>query len=278
MSLPAEHLALLRCPSCRGAVIVAGAEGLRCGSCPRTFPIRDGVVQMLPEEPKAGGGWGVNLGEESKRKDPERNGAEKPNYEFGRFEAKASSRRKNDRERAIVDGFLAALPAGAGVLDAPCGMGRFSDLALARGAKLVSVDLAFEHAAYAAARESGKSPLCIQGDLTALPLKNDAVAAALVIRVSHYFDDETLQRVLVEAGRVAPEVLLSYRSSRSPIAWRSALLRRLRGRGPSPKVNRSLAQIVAIASAAGLDFVERPPRSSFFHLVQFVRLRRRPGL
>ena len=274
MSLPAEHLALLRCPACRGTVIVAGTEGLRCSSCPRTFPIRSGVVQMLPEEPKAGGGWGTHLTAESIRTE---GGAEKPNYEFGRFEARPASRRKNDRERGIVDWFLAKLPQGAPLLDAPCGMGRFSDLALARGAKLVSIDLAFEHAAYAANRESGKSPLCIQGDLTALPLKNDAVAAALVIRVTHYFDDETLQRVLVEAGRVAPEILLSYRSSRSPIAWRSALLRRLRGRGPSPKTNRSLAEIVKVAASAGLDFVEQPPRSSFFHLVQFARFKRRPG-
>jgi hypothetical protein len=153
-------------------------------------------------------------------------------------------------------------------------MGRFSDVALARGAKLISIDLAFEHAAYAASRVPGQSPLCIQGDLTALPLRDDAAAAALVIRVTHYFDAETLQRIFTEAGRVAPEILVSYRSVWSPIAWRSALLRRLRGRGPSPKTNRSLKEILRIAGLAGLELVERSPRSNFMHLVQFVRLKR----
>jgi SAM-dependent methyltransferase/uncharacterized protein YbaR (Trm112 family) len=274
-AFPAEHLPLLQCPSCRGPVTGA-AEGLRCTGCPRTFPLKEGVLQMLPDETRQGGGWGVNLGEDSLRKDPEAGGAEKPNYEHGRFEARPSSRRKNDRERFIVDWFLSKFPAGAPVLDAPCGMGRFSDVALARGAKLVSVDLAFEHAAYAATRVPGQTPLCIQGDLTALPLRNDAVAAGLVIRVTHYFDAETLQRVLTEAGRVAPELLISYRSAWSPIAWRSALLRRLRGRGPSPKTNRSLKEILRIADLAGLAMVERPPKSNPLHLVQFVRLRRKP--
>jgi ubiquinone/menaquinone biosynthesis C-methylase UbiE len=44
----ANDCELLRCPVCMAAVIPAAADGLLCVGCGRSFPIRDGLLDMLP--------------------------------------------------------------------------------------------------------------------------------------------------------------------------------------------------------------------------------------
>jgi len=232
-TIEASQRAVLACPACGGVV----TERLACAGCAREFPFENGVIRMLPDQPQAGG-WA----------------APDPNYELERFEGSAGRRRKNRRERARVDRFLATLPAGSWVADAPSGEGRFSDLVLARGHKLCSIDVNLDHARATAARAPGS--LCIQGDLTALPLRPGSMAAMLCVRVSYYFDDDTLARVLGALGRAAPRVLLTYRDPSTLGGW----WKRVRGRASDkPEKNRTRAQIGGIAGRAGLRLVGRAP-------------------
>ena len=53
MPVDPRLLEILICPACRAAVSPAedgGQEGLKCGSCRRLYPIRDGIPVMLVDE------------------------------------------------------------------------------------------------------------------------------------------------------------------------------------------------------------------------------------
>lgn len=277
--IDAGQRAVLACPSCRGAIEPGPAESLRCAGCGKTFPVTDGVARMLPQTTHAGGGWGLESEHAPGEAAPARPADEEPEhgYGYGRFMAKPSSRRKNARERAIVDHFVAQLPKGAWIADVPCGMGRFSDIVLGREARLCSIDLNVDHVLYAAKRIPGKSPLCLQGDITALPLRSGAMDAAICVRMSHYFDDAALVRILTELARVARDVLLSYRNANTPVAWWRLWRKSLREREGTVKTYRSASQVRDLAEAAGLRVEGSLPHSRFLHrlhLVQFAWLRR----
>ncbi len=51
MAISAELLEILVCPACKGALdLQPGETGLRCVSCHRLYPIRDGIPIMLIDE------------------------------------------------------------------------------------------------------------------------------------------------------------------------------------------------------------------------------------
>lgn len=51
MSLSPELLEILVCPLCRVRVeLTADGQGLRCASCRRIYPIRDGIPTMIVDE------------------------------------------------------------------------------------------------------------------------------------------------------------------------------------------------------------------------------------
>ena len=51
MAVDPELLEILACPVCKTKVeLTADVAGLRCTSCGRTYPIRDDIPIMLPEE------------------------------------------------------------------------------------------------------------------------------------------------------------------------------------------------------------------------------------
>jgi uncharacterized protein YbaR (Trm112 family) len=51
MAVPAELLAILACPRCKGPVrVTASGDGLGCEKCRVAFPIADDIPVMLLEE------------------------------------------------------------------------------------------------------------------------------------------------------------------------------------------------------------------------------------
>ena len=54
MAMSAELLEILVCPACKSKLELKPDEsGLRCVSCHRLYPVRDGIPVMLPEEARA---------------------------------------------------------------------------------------------------------------------------------------------------------------------------------------------------------------------------------
>jgi hypothetical protein len=254
-----EHLDKLACPECRGNISLA----LNCTSCGRPVEAAGRVLRMLPDAPNAGGHWGTDLLSIFKSGQ-----TEMPRYHHDRFTT-TSGQCKNLRERAVVDTFLRRLPKGSWVVDIPCGMGRFSDLAQKRGLRYCGIDLNLDHVTFASEQTRDDRTLWIQGDLSAPPLRSSSMAAALCIRVSYYFDDDTLARILSGLGRVSNEILLSYRDAGSLVGrWQS--MRGLSSRKASK--NRTFPQIRDIAMQAGLRVMGGPFRRIALCNMQFVHL------
>jgi uncharacterized protein YbaR (Trm112 family) len=49
-----ELLDILACPVCKAPLVEEGQEKLRCTSCRRLYPIRDGIPILLAEEAENG--------------------------------------------------------------------------------------------------------------------------------------------------------------------------------------------------------------------------------
>ena len=53
MAIPQFALDILVCPVCKTKVeLLTDESGLKCVSCRRVYPVRDGIPIMLPEEAK----------------------------------------------------------------------------------------------------------------------------------------------------------------------------------------------------------------------------------
>jgi uncharacterized protein YbaR (Trm112 family) len=51
LMLSQELLNLIRCPACKGTLDYSEAkQTLRCATCPRTYPIRDGIPVLLVDQ------------------------------------------------------------------------------------------------------------------------------------------------------------------------------------------------------------------------------------
>lgn len=125
-------LEVLRCPRCRGQFLIEEAEregneivrgALECSRCGQRAPIVDGIPRFVPTE-----SYADNFG-----------------YEWGLFGDLQVDRLHG--HSLTSDRFFLETGCGPGslkglrVLEAGCGGGRFSDVALAAGAELYAVDL-----------------------------------------------------------------------------------------------------------------------------------------
>jgi SAM-dependent methyltransferase len=160
-------LDLLRCPTCDGRVTLGAAisdpdghvmeSELRCGGCAAAYPIRRGIPRMMPKALAADVVETVDA--------------------FGWQWQQASRILKDPRFSApevLLDFIHPVQPAWFRekvVLDAGCGLGRFTALSAHFGAKLVvavdlsaSVDLVFENTRHL------PNVVVIQADILALPL------------------------------------------------------------------------------------------------------------
>jgi SAM-dependent methyltransferase len=157
-------LELLACPACAGTLELradasVGAEVesglLRCAGCPREYPILRGIPRMGSRLPQP----------EAARATVERFG-----WQWQEFRERLPEYRE-----AFLDWMKPLAERdfeGAVVLDAGCGMGRFSELAASMGAKaVVGVDLSQSvEVAHEMARQRENLHV-VQADLLQLPLR-----------------------------------------------------------------------------------------------------------
>ncbi len=96
------------------------------------------------------------------------------------------------------------------VLDAGCGSGRFSEIALSLGAHLIAVD--FSNAVDAASKNlSGKNVSIIQGDLAKLPIANSSIDFIYCIGVlQHTSNPEQIIQELLRCLKPGGELTLTF--------------------------------------------------------------------
>lgn len=225
-------LALLACPSCAGHLEFAALEDhprqdreveagtLRCRSCSRQFPIVEGVPRLRP-------GDALEDGRVART-------AESFGFEWHRYPGS----RPVDRGIFLEESQLPpeAFP-GKLVLDAGCGMGRFSTAALGLGAEVVSLDLSDALTRLIPAMRGNPRLHVVQGDLLHPPLRPRSFDLVFSHGVIHHTADtkgafDAIAGLVKQGGSLSvwvygtPGPWSSFRSNplRSARAWLRPLL------------------------------------------------------
>jgi len=160
-------LSILACPVCRADLNYESLEDhprddeeietgmLRCGSCRAHYPILDGVPRLRPED--------------SKNKDAR---VAKTSESFGFEWHRYPGPRPEDRGLFLEETqFPEDALNGKLVLDAGCGMGRYTHVALSLGAEVVSFDLSESLTRLIPEMRENTKLHVVQGDLLRPPLK-----------------------------------------------------------------------------------------------------------
>lgn len=183
-------LELLRCPHCRGRLARAAAD-LTCRQCGRTAPVVAGIPRFVKDED-------FDAGEAASRT------RESFGYEWTHFnDWKPSGETFGDYFANFDLDWLK----GRTVLDAGCGMGRHARQIAPFADTVVAVDFstAIDEAARNVADQANVQ--CVQGDLTRLPVADEAFDLVFSMGVLHHIADTAgtlrgLVRALKPGGRL----------------------------------------------------------------------------
>ncbi|CAN2226186.1 SmtA SAM-dependent methyltransferases [Candidatus Nanopelagicaceae bacterium] len=220
---------LIACLKCNADITPLG-DNYRCSQCNQSFPIIGNVPRFVSPENYAGS-FGI---------------------QWNRFEKTQidSSIMTNRSESRFLDETLwdSDVLNGKYVLDAGCGAGRFSEIALKFGANLIAVD--FSSAVDTAFKNlRSDSKLVIQADLSCLPIKSNSLDYIYCIGVlQHTKDPESIVRELVRCLKPDGELTLTFyeNSSWHVKLYSKYLIRPLTKRIPSHLLLKLLIKTSAV--------------------------------
>lgn len=188
--MKADLLHLLACPACAGALALDGEVTLRCASCGATYPIVGHVPRFVPAQSYASSfGFQWN--------------------QFRRTQLDSHSGLPISRDRFFRETrWTPEELAGKRVLDLGCGAGRFAEVALSAGAKVVAVD--YSTAVDACHANLGANPNLdvVQADVYRLPFKPESFDFVYCLGVLQHTPDPrrallALVPPLKRGGRIA---------------------------------------------------------------------------
>jgi SAM-dependent methyltransferase len=185
-------------------------------------------------------------------------------YHEGRFSQSKRWRWIDERERTFVREWLATLPRGGTVLDAPCGTGRLVSEFQTMGFRYRGADLSLSMLNMARNRFS---PLPLTAsDILFLPFPNGAFDAVLSVRMLHRIREQQVRvAILQEMKRVSKGPLLVTYYTRWNIR---GVQRWLRGRYPG----LSLSTIAQDRRLAALQCLRAQPLNRWRHQQWFFAL------
>lgn len=223
----ARLLDLLCCPMCLGNLEIADGRAT-CGV--HAFPVERGIPRLLPHDLPSDGGEPAALRARTRRSF---------GYEWRRFRHQLPAYREN------FDWYIEPLAqksvAGCLVLDAGCGMGRHTHHFLARGARVVAIDVS-PAIDVAARNNASENAVFVQGDVLRLPVKPDSFDLAFCVGVLHHLEETASGLAeLVKALRPGGSMLIYVYHDPAELApWRGRLvsvvsaMRRVTTRLPMP--------------------------------------------
>jgi uncharacterized protein YbaR (Trm112 family)/precorrin-6B methylase 2 len=234
-----DLLNLLACPACRGTLTLAAsreADGevisgsLRCAPCRRDFPIIDAVPRFVPAE-----NYSASFGLQWNR--------------FRKTQLDSATGQPITRNRFFAQsGWAPAAMAGRWTLDVGCGAGRFAEVALGTGARLVAVD-------YSSAVDACRSNLgphqsvdVVQADVYRLPFKPGTFDFVYCFGVLQHTPDveatfHALAGQLAPGGRLAVDV---YPRIPLNLLWPKYWLRPLTRRMPAERLLPIVSRMVPL--------------------------------
>jgi SAM-dependent methyltransferase len=194
-------LPLLACPVCGAPLKFAALERdprhgevetgtLACTGCPQTYPVRDGIPRLRPPDEVPAD-------------------AAKTRESFGWEWLRYPGSRPVDRPTFLEETMIPPeMFAGKLVLDAGCGMGRYSVVALGLGAEVVAVDMSDSLIRVAEAARSQPKLHPVEGDLLRPPFRKGVFDLAYSQGVLHHTSN-THAAFRAVAALVKPGGLLS---------------------------------------------------------------------
>jgi 2-polyprenyl-3-methyl-5-hydroxy-6-metoxy-1,4-benzoquinol methylase len=214
--MPMAYFDLIECLECKSKLAPLDGQ-YRCEQCGIGYPVFNDVLRFVSAENYAG-----SFG-----------------FQWNRFEKTQidSSIKTNRSESRFLDETLwdSNVLNGKYVLDAGCGAGRFSEIALKFGANLIAVD--FSSAVDTAFKNlKSDSKLVIQADLSHLPIKSNSFDYIYCIGVlQHTKDPESIVRELIRCLKPNGELTLTFyeNSSWHVMLYSKYLIRPLTKRIPS---------------------------------------------
>ncbi len=251
MDDPSLHLAWLQsfliCPDCGGDIAIEDAASLTCPSG-HAVPVVRGVPRFTPPSSYAdsfGFEW----------------------TEFPKLQLDDESGRESEETFRTKTGLTPEDVSGRTVLDAGCGMGRFTDVVARWGAeRVVGADISRAADAAAENLKNTSNAAVIQADLRELPFRSAAFDIVFSMGVLHHTPD-TLQSLRRIARFVKPGGILAIWVYSRRLRWTlfgGEILRPATNRMPPERLLRTIKAVVprvnavkraVPAVAAPLDFV-----------------------
>lgn len=202
-------LPFMRCPVCSDTVLAESSEGLICNRCHALFPLKNGIVDMLPNEAEE-----VITPFQRLMQTP----AIVSVYEgmwrrIGYY--LASSRSFASELETVLR--IASTRGNDGALDVACGTGVFTrPLARSKPGLVVGLDLSWpmlRHARRLVAREGLSNVLFVRATAFRMPFRDSAFAFVNCCGALHLFDrpDDALKeirRVLSPGGRFSVQTTI----------------------------------------------------------------------
>lgn len=136
------------------------------------------------------------------------------------YDAKREQSPKHVAEQKIIEGMLEDMPFGNWVLDVPCGTGRFFQFYHDKGFIFHGLDTSADMLQIAASKviDPMKARLG-QADVRNLPLHDQSVDAAVMVRLTRWLSPEDCQIALKELQRVTRDrIILTARVANHPHA------------------------------------------------------------
>lgn len=181
----------LACPGCKSIIKAAGGL-LNCPACVLSFPILRGIPRFVPSE-----NYADSFGLQWNR--------------FARTQLDSALRTNRSRDRFIHETLWnEEILKGKLVLDAGCGSGRFSEIALGFGASLIAID--YSSAVDAASENlNSENILIVQSDLANLPLASETLDFIYCIGVlQHTKNPERIVAELLRCLKPNGEITLTF--------------------------------------------------------------------
>jgi SAM-dependent methyltransferase len=197
-----RFLDLLCCPSCRGRLAQPDADSLLCAACGQSYAVRDGIPRFVPADNYAssfGLQWSV----------------------FRRTQLDSFSGHPISRQRFLrYTGWTEEDMRGALVLDVGCGAGRFTEIALSLGARVVALDYSSAVDVCRRNHEGVERLWVVQADICRMPFRDGVFDRVYCFGVLQHTPDVeksflALPAVLKTGGAIVVDVY--------PKLWTDAL-------------------------------------------------------
>lgn len=263
-----DLLDILCCPECRGELQLDGERDasdidsgtLRCRRCPAEYPIANGIPRFVPPENYASSfGWQWN--------------------HFPTTQLDSFSGVPITRNRFFAStGWTAEELQGKRVLDVGCGSGRFAEVTLSTGARLVALD--YSSAVEACKKNLGENDRLdvVQGDMYKLPFRDGVFDYVYCLGVIQHTPEpargfQSMVGPVKPGGKIVVDVYpLTWMNVFWPKYWLRPLTRRMRRDrlfrlvekmvpvllpvsrvvGRIPKLGRKLRWLVPVANYEGI--------------------------